>query len=109
MSLRRKICPQHGHIPNIFLCSSFKGIGVSYILVLIFKDVMGFAIESLILSPVSFGGAIFTGILVAVVSGLWPLILILRMPVISNLHTSLQRKQSEVYLIGRPPLLSGYL
>ncbi|MFX0211746.1 MAG: FtsX-like permease family protein, partial [Candidatus Hodarchaeota archaeon] len=89
----------------------FAGIGLSAILVgLIDSFYLGIEIEALSIHPLSLIAAFLSGIMVSLISGLYPIFLALNTPVVQNIHSRMRTaKSSDIFSNWKYSVGSGIL
>ncbi|MFX0016195.1 MAG: ABC transporter permease [Promethearchaeota archaeon] len=72
------------------------GIGFAWILLDILQNFYtNLVIENFILSPISLLATFLSGIIVAIISGLYPIFIAISMPVVQNIHSRMRRGKSK--------------
>jgi putative ABC transport system permease protein len=79
------------------IIGNFIGIGFSF-LIIFFLNVnypTKVGIESLLLVPSSLLSAFITGVLIAIIAGLYPILVAINLPVVQNIHWKMRTKKSS--------------
>lgn len=78
------------------LSGIFAGMGLAFILLSILKYYIGFStLSALIVEPLTLIFSLLTGVSVTVISGIWPLIIAMRLPVVQNIHSAMRSEKKR--------------
>ncbi|MHA1214067.1 MAG: ABC transporter permease [Candidatus Hodarchaeales archaeon] len=84
------------------------GTGLAMLLLAIFKYYLKFTtLSALILEPSTMLLSIVTGVIVTVLSGLYPLIIAARQPIVQNIHTLTEQKKKRKIITWQSSLIFG--
>jgi putative ABC transport system permease protein len=78
------------------LIGAVLGLGLSFFLLYAFKYYLGFTtFSALIIQPMTLITSMITGFTVTIISGIWPLAVVLRLPIVQNIHSTKEEKMKK--------------
>ena len=87
------------------------GIGFAAFLLYVFKYTLGFeSLSALILEPATLYLSLITGVLVTLLSGLWPLWVALRLPIVQTIHSAqIYKKKRRKIITWKSSMIAGIM
>ncbi|MFX0085818.1 MAG: ABC transporter permease [Candidatus Hodarchaeota archaeon] len=87
------------------------GIGLSLLLLYAFKYYLGFTtFSALLIQPITIIISMITGFTVTIISGIWPLIVALRLPIVQNIHSTKEAKlKKRRFLTWKTSVIFGLI